>query len=62
MNIIEAVKSGKPIKRLGMKSWITYESHEFHWTKKDGRKLIVCFIPADIISDDWEIKDEPGDS
>lgn len=46
MNIIEAVKSGKPYKRVGQKEWTPPEAALF---------LLQC---EDLTANDWEVKEE----
>lgn len=52
MNLIEAVKSGKPFKRKAWEDWLIkpdYEIEEYDFSPHR----------ENIIADDWEIKEEP---
>jgi hypothetical protein len=56
MNIIEAVKSGKPIR---LKAWVDYITidthHQFYWMHTN---CLHYLDNREILSDDWEIKED----
>ena len=63
MNLIEALKTGKPIRRKGRSTWSkggvgwhngpnAYFDPEFYLTDVGADR-------ADILADDWEVKPEP---
>lgn len=63
MNIIQAVKSGKLMKRENCLVWIRAKDNAFYWIGSvTGKERLYDIIPEDVLAENWEIKDEPGDS
>ncbi len=55
MNIIEAIKSGKPFKR---KEWSTYYKSSGYKIQSIGNQTDMLVIEKDMIADDWEIQEK----
>ena len=64
MNIIEAVKSGKPFRR---KSRIEKDGRDYYWYANlniedyfyDKRGRTTLYLsPSDMLADDWEVEEE----
>lgn len=56
MNIIKAIKSGKPFRRKGCELWYISEGYAFYWINSNDKKYITAFSPLEIIAEDWEVK------
>ena len=55
MNIIEAIKSGKPFKRESWVKWtVDYCNSYIAWSEN---LCSVSFSTEDLIADDWEVKE-----
>lgn len=50
MNIIQAVKSGKKIKRSGWNEWYSVTTATRFFRNKNGEEIL-----EDILADDWEV-------
>lgn len=64
MNIIDAVKSGRPLRRINKTTWQDKNSNTQYY---GGENKFICPVfllntiiinPNDIIADDWEIEEE----
>jgi hypothetical protein len=65
MNLIEAAKDGKPIRRKGWSEWLTVQAPkerepEFApaYLFPDG--LDPKLTPADLVATDWEVQESPS--
>jgi hypothetical protein len=56
MNIIEAMKSGKPFKTKWMNNWIILSLTEESFLLAFDRNIKVYISPSDMLRSDWEIK------
>lgn len=57
MNIIDAIKSGRPFRRKGWAYWVSADDAPFGKLKTAGGEWRGPWI-ADILADDWETKPE----
>lgn len=53
MNLIDATKTGKRIRR---KYWTKYQGEETWWDAEIG---LPHLVPKDILADDWEVEPTP---
>lgn len=55
MNIIEAIKSGKPFKRETWSGWaVNRDNNYIVWSENLCQ---VSFYPEDLLAVDWEVKE-----
>ena len=53
MNIIEAIKSGRPFRRPDRHGWIEVHDNGLRWVNQGG----ITITLKDILADDWEIQE-----
>jgi hypothetical protein len=51
MNIIEALKSGKPFRRIGLKTWLVFEPDNNSVYTLENREEVVDFEVSDMLSE-----------
>lgn len=58
MTIIEAIKSGKPFRRIEEKDWMVVDDDGYFKVLSDGLRdgMTTWLFPESIIANDWEIK------
>lgn len=56
MNIIEAIKSGKPFRRQGHAHWMQTSGDYVRVHEPDGPSMVE-FDRRDLLADDWEISE-----
>jgi hypothetical protein len=57
MNLIDALKSGFPLKRPAWTGWVRISIRANRLETIDGDEIGWSFLPDDVLAEDWEIQE-----